>query len=93
MTVLDAPTINTTILDEFELHEELPCYHEDAGATWRWVMVCCGETTYLCDKHDKRGKNNIAHLTSMFARCKCGTCGHSFGFYPKFSDVYRRHPI
>jgi hypothetical protein len=90
MTVLDAPRVDTIILDETILDEEPGCQSAqgcDKTADWSCVMRCCGQSSLLCDPCV--GK---ARMVADGHYITCAGCGHRFG-WTQFERVVRTLPL
>jgi hypothetical protein len=95
MTVLDAPRVDTIILDETILNETI--LDDDPGcqsaqgcdktADWSCVMRCCGQSSLLCDPCV--GK---ARMVADGRYITCADCRHCFGF-ARFETIVRTVPL
>jgi hypothetical protein len=94
VTVLDAPRVDTIILDETILNETVECRLQDAEAAWLWTMRCCGSEVMLCDDHDANAyaaaSKQILQPHRFFV---CSECSHDFGYQPRLSEIIGRRPI
>ena len=58
----------------------------DAAAVWACFTRCCGDVILLCGEHHARAVRRASRPIAVH----CSACGHRFGPFPSYWDVFAR---